>query len=83
MLKMVGDAVRGPRKIKLVVLGLSDQNIMRLEAGEPIAFAGEEVDVPGVEFLIFAGRTEATMARELADLIGPDTKVRMDPRTTD
>lgn len=83
MLKMVGPGHRGPRKIKLIVLGLSHLNLERLRQGQPIHFPGEDVTIPGVEFMIFSGATEATMARELEELVGPNTKTKIDPRTTD
>ncbi len=36
----------------IVVIGLSEQNLTRLELGEPIAFSGREVKVDGVHVLI-------------------------------
>lgn len=83
MLKMVGAGKRGRQRIKLVVLGLSHLNLERLQQGQPIHFPGEDVTIPGVEFMIFSGATEATMAREMEELIGPQTKTKIDPRTTD
>jgi hypothetical protein len=85
MLKMGGDGVRKEtgRPVKLVVLGLSHRNLERLKAGEPIMFKGEDVAVADVDFIIFSGETEASMAREMADLIGPGTRTKIDPRTTD
>jgi len=83
MLKMVGDAKRDGRPIKLVVLGLSHMNLARLKDGQPIKFAGEDVGIAGVEVLIFVGETEQSMARELSDLIGPQTDVRIDRKVSD
>ena len=76
MLKMVGSGKRNGRPIKLVLLGLSHINLDRLKADQPIKFAGEEVGIDDVEFVIFSGETEQSMARELADLVGPKTDVR-------
>lgn len=46
----------------LVLLGLSDENLKRLKAGQPIKFAGEDVKLPGVKtVLIFNAPTEAHM----------------------
>ena len=83
MLKMVGEATRGSRPIRLVVLGLSHQNLARLKAHQPIAFPGEDVGLPDMEFVIFSGETEQSMAREMADLVGPNTNVSTDPRLHD
>jgi hypothetical protein len=80
MLKMVGEA-RGGRK--LVILGLSHMNLQRLKQGKPIHFPGEDVALAGVEVMIFSGKTEQSMARDLADLVGPGTQTKIDPRTTD
>jgi hypothetical protein len=83
MLKMVADATRGPRKITLVMLGLSHNNLDNLKAGKPITVKGEDVNLPGAEILIFAGKDERTMQRELQELIGPKTQVHIDPRLAD
>lgn len=80
MLKVLMDNKAGG---KLVVLGLSHENLKRLKAGQPIKFAGDEIDLPGTEFLIFVGKTEQSMARELADLVGPKTRTSISPRVTD
>lgn len=85
MLKMAGNGVRrneGNKPVKLVVLGLSHMNLSRLRAGQPIIFRGEDVDQPGVEFIIFSGETEHSMAMEMQELVGPYTRVKLDPRTT-
>jgi hypothetical protein len=71
------------RLVHLVVLGLSRTNLARLKKGQPIRFDAAEVGLPDVEVLIFAGETEQSMAREIADLIGPETEVRIDPRLRD
>lgn len=84
MLKMVGSGKRQDGTIvDTVVLGLSKVNIKRLQEGKPIIFKGEDVRIPCVEFIIFAGDTEASMTRELEELIGPNTQTKIDPRTTD
>lgn len=83
MLKAGAVGTKGGRPVQIVVLGLSKVNIERLQAGQPIMFSGEDVRLPAVEFVIFAGDTEASMARQLEELIGPGTDVRIDPRTRD
>ena len=48
-----------------VIIGLSAENIRRLQEGQPIAFEGKEVQVPGKNFLIVYGETEDAIANEL------------------
>jgi hypothetical protein len=48
----------------LVILGLSDENLKRLKAGQPIKFAGADLRLDGVQtVLIFNAPTEADMER--------------------
>lgn len=68
-------AVRKDDGAPFVVFGLSRQNIEHLQAGEPIHIDMAELGLRGT-VLIIASETEASMARDLADLIGPDTEVR-------
>lgn len=60
---------------KLVMLGLSFINITKLLEGQPIRVRGNDVNVPGIDIVLFAGEDEDTMKTELASLIGPDTIV--------
>jgi hypothetical protein len=83
MLKMVGAGKRGDKNIQVVMLGLSHINLDRLREGQPIRFAGEDVGIPAAEFVIFAGVDERTMQRDLSELIGPRTRVKIDPRFKD
>ena len=84
MLKLSGVGQRKDgRSFQLIVLGLSHENLKRLKQDKPIIVRGEEVGLPEAEILIFSGRTEAAMMRELESLVGPNTTVRMDKRTTD
>jgi hypothetical protein len=59
----------------LVLLGLSRMNVERLMGDMPIRFAGEEIGLPGITFVIVGGETEQTIADQLGELIGPETKV--------
>lgn len=72
MIKMAGRARRHKdgRQVKLVVLGLSHMNLERLKQGESIMFDGEEVKLPNVNIVIFSGATEATMQKEVIELLG-------------
>ena len=67
----------------LLILGLSHMNLERLKAEQPIAFRGETVGLPGIEILIFAGETEQSMARDMAEFVGPNTCASISKRVTD
>lgn len=83
MLKLGGTGTKNGEPVKFVVLGLSHMNLERLKAGQPIKFDGAELDLPGVEFIIFSGETEQTMAREFAEMVGPTTRTNISPKVTD
>lgn len=59
----------------LYLFGLSALNLQRLREGKPIRVELEEMGGVG-EVVILFGETEAAIATELADLIGPSTQVR-------
>lgn len=82
MLKMhAGGETEDGKPFSLIILGLSHMNLARLKEGKPIDIDGTEVGLPaGFRILIFSGETEQKMAHELGSLIGPDTKVHIDPR---
>lgn len=81
MLKMMGISEKNGHTV--VTLGLSHRNLDLLRAGRPIMFNGNDVGLPDVEFIIFAGKDERTMQREVAGAIGPETELRIDPRFKD
>jgi hypothetical protein len=83
MLKMVGEVTKDGKPTKFVVFGLSHMNLARLKEGQPIKVDGAEIGMSGVDFLIFSGPTEREMAREMAELVGPNTRVNINPRVTD
>jgi hypothetical protein len=61
---------------QLLVLGLSVENLRRLQDGMPIDLsrATHGLAIPaGLKIVIFAGETEADMRQALAPLIGPST----------
>lgn len=62
----------------LLVLGLTDGNLERLRAGEPIAFDLMGLGLPWEgKVTIFHGRDEVTIERMLREggLIGPGTEI--------
>jgi hypothetical protein len=80
MIKFAGTNERG---LPVIGLGLSRENCKRLLAGQPIRISVDEiVSTIDAEIVLFAGETEAAMAKEFkkSGLIGPDTKQhRMHP----
>ncbi len=67
-----------------LVLGLSDANIRRLKAGDPIYFDIGTVKMAPEDRLgavtVFYGADEGELTRTLRSLIGPDTEVISVPR---
>jgi len=62
---------------KLVIgLGLSHVNLKRLKEGQPIVFDLKELGLTlNAEVFVFAGKTEASMQKDLGQYIGPETVV--------
>lgn len=73
---MIKASVRMSSGRQLIVIGLSDLNLQKLQEGKPIHMDLESMGLLG-EMYIFNGRTEAEMARTLAEFVGADTKVIM------
>ena len=78
MIKMSGTSEDGKRKV--ILLGLSEGNLMRLREKKPIIINGEEMMIPDLDIIICWGETEDALARELSSMIGPETRQR-DHRT--
>lgn len=51
----------------IVFLGLSDMNVTRLRAGQPIYIKADDAIKLGVEVVIYHGATEVDLTRELED----------------
>ena len=60
----------------MILFGLSEGNLMRLREKKPIVINGEEMGLPGLDIIICWGKTEDALSKELAHLIGPETRVR-------
>lgn len=56
------------------LFGLTEMNLNKLRQGKPIAFDLESIGGTG-HVTIMYGSTEAEIAHELAEFIGPNTKV--------
>ena len=61
---------------KLLAMGLSFENLKRLKDNQPIRFKGEDVDLDGMDVLIFAGETEESMAKQMKPYITAATVVK-------
>lgn len=62
MVKAVVETARG----RLVILGLSHENLERLGNGQPIVFALEDIDLGAGSVAILAGQTEEEIIGLLA-----------------
>jgi hypothetical protein len=71
MIKMRGEGAKGR---PVIILGLSEANIDRLREGKPIHLHADDMGFVG-EIVIFVGKDEATMARQMQPFIGPGTVV--------
>jgi hypothetical protein len=74
MIKMSGTSRDGKRRV--VLLGLSEGNLMRLREKKPIVINGEEMMMPELDIIICWGETEDKLAEELNYLISSETRVR-------
>jgi hypothetical protein len=85
MLKMMGKGTNEDGKpLTLIVFGLSDMNLVKLREGKPIKFNGATCGLSEeIEFVIFNGTDERTMQRDFESFVGPETKLRIDPRLKD
>lgn len=63
MLKLVTPAKDGSGK--LILFGLSRRNCDLLLQGKPIIFDGDELELPGIRFVLMAGETEQNMMADL------------------
>jgi len=59
-----------------IILGLSDENMRRLSEGQPIKFNLSEFNMSPMDVLIFNGRTEEDMEKELAPYMNENTEIR-------
>jgi hypothetical protein len=68
----------------LMVLGLSEGNVLRLKAGDPIYFDVGAMKLAPTDRLgavtVFYGQDEAALANTIRDLIGPTTTIISVPR---
>ncbi|MFB7596910.1 hypothetical protein [Streptomyces sp. NPDC056160] len=77
---MIKALLRETTGAPVVVLGLSDENMTRLMADEPIVVQLANLGLKPMKVLIVGGRTEADIAAQLAETFGePRTVIRKEP----
>lgn len=54
-----------------IVIGISDRNIELLKQGKPILFNLKALGLPERDVLIFTGKTEQDMYKEIKDAFDP------------
>lgn len=70
----------------LVGLGLTNENLRRMQEGLPVHLKLSEMGLEGpqgeIEFFVYHGKNEESLKRELekGGLIGPETEEHIDPR---
>lgn len=62
----------------LLIIGLSEINVTRLMAGEPILFETGHLGLPPLHVLILGGRTEETIAADMRQHLRVDISVTME-----
>jgi hypothetical protein len=64
----------------LVGIGITEANVKRLKDGEPIVVRAESVGLePPVDIVIIYGKTLDDLSNMLAPMLGPETKIEIDP----
>lgn len=59
-------------------LGLTEENVKRLVAGNPIHIHGEQMGFGAQDLMIFFGKDEEAIKKDLSEFIGTETEVRED-----
>lgn len=79
---MIVATATGENDTRIIVLGVSRENITRLTAGQPIRVdAAHHPGFPAdTAIMIIFGETERAITEQLGALIGPGTKVVAVPR---
>jgi hypothetical protein len=80
---MIKAMAAGPDGKTVLVIGLSWGNLDRFRAdplNTHIRIDGAEMGLP-LDIIIMSGRTEAEMGEFMAEFIGPDTTIHVDPRS--
>lgn len=70
---MIKFAANGP-KGRMVGLGITRANVLKLQEGQPIAFDGHELGLDA-EIMIWYGRNESELIKQIQPFLDSDTKV--------
>jgi len=62
--------------IPLIGIGLSCNNIAKLQDEEPIMFNLKDIGLNDCDVMIIAGETEESIAKDLERYIGPQTDIQ-------
>ena len=65
-------------KGNMIVLGLSEENIKRLQKDRPIKFNLQELGLPDFDVFIFTAKDEQTMYQMMKEAINPLTTIIKD-----
>ncbi|MFF7966728.1 hypothetical protein ACFZC3_15350 [Streptomyces sp. NPDC007903] len=77
---MIKALLREPGGTPVVVLGLSNENMARLMADEPIIVQLADLGLKPMKILVMGGRTEDTLAAQLTERFGSArTTIRHEP----
>ncbi len=71
MIKFRGEGKNGP----VIGLGLSQANVERMTAGQPVHVSLPELGLEG-DIIIFYGKNEDELQQSVQVMIGPHTKVK-------
>jgi hypothetical protein len=79
---MVISTAKGPDGDELYVLGITRANVERLLLGHPINVSAEShIGFPLQRTIVICyGETEQVIGEAMAELVGPDTKIVVQPR---
>jgi len=72
---MIKAVATGPNGRKIVLLGISNENVKRMNEGKPLHIHGEEMGLGNLEIWIITGKDEAALTKTFAPIIGPETMV--------
>lgn len=77
---MIKATVKGPDGKHLLIIGLSLENLVRLQENKPIYFSTSVLDIKEDETVgsvtIFFGKTESDCYNEIERCVGPETIIK-------
>lgn len=76
---MIRFLAHDPNGKTIVGLGITAANVKRLQNGEPIFVKAESVGLTSPDIAIFYGETLEGLNEQLKPMLGPNTKITVDP----